>query len=167
MTTVVLITILFVLTASAAARKPTHSPAYLAAVHLNQKLAGTPMAGSGFALVVEAKRWNVNPALIAAIAGTESSYGAAACSNNRFNAFGLSSCGSGWHVPTFRSWREAYRFMGGFLSSRWPRARSPYDLVGYAACSPCWARKVAGYMHDLGWPATFRYSTVFAIGRVG
>lgn len=125
------------------------------------------MAGTGFALVVEGKRANVNPALIAAIAGAESSYGAAACSGNPRNGFGLASCGTGWRVPYFPTWRSAYAFMGRFLTSHWPRARSPYDLVGYAACNACWSRKVAYYMHELGWPPTFRYSTVFAIGRVG
>lgn len=166
MTTLVLITILLVLTASAAARKPTHSPGYLAAVHLNEKLARTPMANSGFALVVESKRWNISPALIAAIAGTESSFGAAGCYGNPKNSFGLSSCTSGWYVPYFPTWRSAYAFMGRFLHTRWSSARTPYDLVGYAACSSCWAGKVSYYMHVLGWPASVRYSPWFAVGRV-
>lgn len=115
-------------------------------------LAGTPMSGSEGDLVRAAKRWHISPFFIAAIAGTESSFGAAACSSNRFNAFGLSSCGSGWRVPNFQSWYEAYDFMGRFLTgntsvtSGWPNARTTYDYHGYAACSECWGRKTAQHM---------------------
>ncbi len=152
--TVTVLAVLFL----AAPAQAAHSRGYLTAVKLNRALAGTPMAGTGFALVTESRRYRLNPALIAAIAGTESSYGAAACQSNRFNAFGLSSCGSGWLVPRFQSWREAYRFMAKFLTERWPFAKSPYDLHGYAACDDCWGRKTAAHMLELGFPATTRWN---------
>lgn len=147
----------------AAAANPTHkrsghSPGYLLAVKLNQGLAGTPMRGTGFGLVVEARRWGIQPAFIAAIAGTESSFGAQACRGNRFNAYGLASCGSSWRVPAFRSWRESYAFMARFLAERWPRARTPYDYYGYAACSSCWGRKTAGHMVELGFAPVTRWA---------
>lgn len=115
----------------------------------------SPMRGTGAALEAAASRWHVSPYLIAAIAATESSLGIAACSNNHFNAFGLSSCTSGWRVPAFRSWAEAYDFMGRFLTGHstvtrgWPGARTPFDYSGYAACSDCWGRKVALFMRKL------------------
>lgn len=151
-----LTTVICLLLAPASQAKPRHghSRGYLAAVALNRKLAGTPMHGTGWGLVDEARPYGLNPALIAAIAGTESSYGAAACWGNRKNAYGLSSCGRGWRVPVFRSWRESYRFMARFLASRWPRARSPYDFHGYARCSACWGRKTAEHMRALGFPET-------------
>lgn len=158
MTTSVIATfLLFATLAQARAFHQTHSRGYLAAVKLNHALAGTPMRGTGFALVVEAKRWNIHPALIAGIAGAESSYGAAACRGNPFNAFGLSSCGSGWYVPVFRSWREAYRFVARFLHEHWPTARSPWDLHGYAACDACWSAHVAREMQSLGFAAVARW----------
>lgn len=119
---------------------------------LQRGLAGTPMSGSEGALLAAGRRYGVSPYFIAGIAGTESSFGAAACSNNRFNAFGLSSCGSGWSVPYFNSWSEAYDFMARFLTGRtsvtrgWPHARTTYDFHGYAACSSCWGAKTAQHM---------------------
>ena len=113
---------------------------------LNKGLSGSPMAGTGADLEAAGRRHGIHPAFIAAIAGTESSFGAAACSSNRFNAFGLSSCGSGWRVPNFQSWAEVYDFMGAFLSGRWPSASSTFDYHGYAACSECWGRKNAYWM---------------------
>ncbi len=113
---------------------------------LNRGLAGTPMAGTGKELEAAGRRHHVHPAFIAAIAGTESSFGEAGCGGNPRNAFGLSSCGSGWRVPYFETWAEAYEFMARFLAGRWPHATSTYDYGGYAACSSCWGRKTAGWM---------------------
>lgn len=113
-------------------------------------LTSTPMAGSERELLRAGLHWHIAPEFIAAIAGTESSFGAAACSNNRYNAFGLSSCGAGWHVPPFQSWKEAYEFMGRFLTSRWPNARTTYDYHGYAACSSCWGAKTESQMRRFG-----------------
>ena len=115
---------------------------------LQKGLAGTPMSGSEAALLAAGRRYGISPYFIAGIAGTESSFGAAACRNNRYNAFGLSSCGSGWHVPNFQSWGEAYLFMGKFLTDRWPSASSTYSYGGYAACSSCWGAKTAQHMSN-------------------
>jgi hypothetical protein len=117
---------------------------------LRRGLAGTPMAGTEAALEAAGRRWHIHPAFIAAIAGTESSFGAAACSGNPRNAYGLSSCTTGWAVPYFNSWAASYEFMGRFLTSRWPGATTPYSYRGYAACSDCWGRSVSGHMARFG-----------------
>lgn len=132
---------------TANAGRPGHRSA--TAQRLNHGLQGSPMAGTGFALERAAFRWHVSPYFIAAIAATESSLGRAGCSGNRRNAFGLSSCGSGWYVPYFRTWGHAYQFMGRFLSSRWRGHSTPWSFRGYAACSDCWARRTAYWMRRL------------------
>jgi hypothetical protein len=142
--TAILITLVAVGSAEAGRRSDT-------AKALNRGLAGTPMAHTGYHLEAAGWRYRISPFLIASIAGTESSFGAAACRSNRFNAFGLSSCGSGWSVPDFRSWRHVYLFMAKFLTDRWPHARTSYDYHGYAACSSCWGAHTAWFMrHRFG-----------------
>jgi hypothetical protein len=148
--TTLLLTALIALaiTAAAQAKRPAHiNPQREAVVRLlNLGLVGTPMAETGRELEAAGWKHHIHPAFIAAIAGTESSFGHAACTGNPRNAFGLSSCTTGWRVPHFRSWAHAYTFMSIFLAARWPHARSPYDYHGYAACTSCWARKVAWWM---------------------
>jgi len=116
------------------------------------------MAGTGLILERHGRRHGVSPYFIVAVAATESSIGHAACSNNRFNVWGLSSCGSGWYVPSFRSWDEAIAFYADFLARRWPGHSTPYSFRGYAACDACWGRKVSEWMGRLfGVPAETRY----------
>ena len=125
---------------------------------LNRGLYGSPMAGTGAILERHGRRWHVSPYFMAAAAATESSLGAAACSNNRYNVWGLSSCGSGWYVPPFRSWDEAIAFYARFLASRWPGHSTPYSFVGYAACSSCWGSRTSYWMSSLfGVAAVTRY----------
>lgn len=127
-------------------------------IRIDRALSGTPMAGTGAILERWGRRFGVSPYFMAATAATESSLGAAACSNNRFNVWGLSSCGSGWYVPSFRSWDEAIAFYAKFLAGRWPDHSTPYSFRGYAACSDCWGRKVSEWMHALfGVAAVTRY----------
>lgn len=142
---------------SAAAQEAKPTPRSEVAQTLNRSLAHTPMRHTGYQLERAGWRYHIHPALIAAIAGTESSFGSAACSNNRYNAFGLASCNESWRVPAFHSWEHAYNFMGRFLSQRWPHAQTPYDYSGYAACTSCWGRKVAYYMQKLGFRPEVRY----------
>lgn len=128
------------------------------AINLNRGLAGTPMAGTGWKLERAAWKHRISPYFIAAIAATESSLGRAACRNNRYNAFGLASCGHSWRVPDFASWEAAYMFMGRFLTGRWPQARTAHHYYGYAACSACWGRKTAYWMRRLfGVSSSVRY----------
>lgn len=113
---------------------------------LNRGLAGTPMAGLGVTLRDIGKQYNISPYFMAAVAGTESSFGHAACSNNPKNVWGLAACDGRWYVPYFNSWDEAIRFYASFLADRWPSATSPHDFHGYAACTPCWGRKTSYWM---------------------
>ena len=116
------------------------------------------MTGTGEILVRYGRRYHVSPYFMAAAAATESSLGAAACSNNRFNVWGLASCSGSWYVPAFRSWDEAIAFYARFLSGRWPGHSTPYSFRGYAACSECWGRKVSEWMNRLfGVSAVTRY----------
>lgn len=114
------------------------------------------MAGTGRELEAAGRRWHIHPAFIAAIAWAESTAGHQACSSNRYNAFGLASCGTwnGKPPPRFASWAEVYDFMARYLrghtwvTSGWPSARTTYDFHGYAACSDCWGRKTAVFMRS-------------------
>lgn len=116
---------------------------------LERGLAGTPMEGTGVILERHGRAYGVSPFFMVAVAATESSIGHAACSNNRFNVWGLASCSGSWYVPPFRSWDEAIEFYAKFLSSRWPGHSSPYSFRGYAACDECWGRKVSSWMSSL------------------
>ena len=125
---------------------------------LEHGLRGSPMSGTGIILEREGRKYGVSPYFMVAVAATESSIGRAACSNNRFNVWGLASCVNSWPVPYFNSWDEAIRFYANFLASRWPGHSTPYSFRGYAACSDCWARKVSSWMVSLfGVPAVTRY----------
>jgi len=83
-----------------ASRTVKHSHRYQVAARLARGLRGTPLAGYGFAFEAEGHRWNVNPAMVAAIAGTESSFGAQACG---VNYFGWNSCNSAAPWSTVRA----------------------------------------------------------------
>lgn len=125
---------------------------------LERAMSGTPMSGTGRDLEEIGRRYHVSPYFIVAVAATESSIGIAACSSNRKNVWGLSSCGSGWYVPQFASWAEAYAFFARFVNRQWPGHSTPYSFRGYAACADCWARKVSSWMNHLfGVPAVTRY----------
>lgn len=124
---------------------------------LNRGLAGTPMAGLGAVLEAEGRRYGVSPYFMAAAAGTESSFGAAACSNNRKNVWGLAACDGRWHVPYFETWSEAIGFYARFLSSRWQGHSTPYSFSGYAACDVCWGRKTSSHMGRFGVGNSTRY----------
>lgn len=115
---------------------------------LERGLSGTPMAGTQRELETAGRRWHISPYFIAAIAGTESSFGFASCSSNRYNAYGLANCAGIWGVPAFTSWADSYEFMGRFLSTRWPDARTTYDFGGYAACSQCWGARTEQHMRQ-------------------
>lgn len=161
MTALTIVTALILLTiaATAAASRPRISPARETVVRtLNRGLYETPMANTGRELEAAGWKHRVSPYFIAAIAGTESSFGFAACRGAPFNAFGLASCGSSWHVPYFPTWASAYTFMGRFLSSRWPSATTTMHYYGYAANSQAWGAKTAQHMRSrFGVGAGVRY----------
>lgn len=162
--TLILLTLLLANTAAQASPHPNRiSAAREHVVHLlNDGLAGTPMAHTGRQLEAAGWKWHVHPAFIAGVAGIEAAWGRLACRDNRFNAFGLGSCGTAWSPPTFRSWAAAYDYMARFIHSRWPSARTPYDMHGYCVTSsgadcPDWPAKVAWNMERLGFGPSLRY----------
>lgn len=154
-TLIVLNAVIFV--AKATARADHHTAKHTVNV-LERGLRGSPMAGTARILEGQGRRYHVSPYFMAAVAATESSLGRAACSNNRFNVWGLASCVNSWPVPYFETWKEAISFYARFLATRWPGHSTPYSFRGYAACSECWARKVSYWMGALfGVPAVTRY----------
>jgi hypothetical protein len=62
---------------------------------------GSPMAGQGAALMASGGRWQIDPRLIVAISGAESSFGAITCAP--YNAWGY-GCPNGPY--TFTSWAD-------------------------------------------------------------
>jgi hypothetical protein len=158
MTPILVIVILLTLAATANAARPHHSPRYQVAAQLNAQLGGTPLAGHGFALEAAGWKHHVHPAFIAAAAGLESAWGRLACQGNRWNLWGLGSCDRYWRVPHFTTAAQAFDYYARFIRSRWPRARTPYDLAGYCECgSRSWGSRVAWNMERLGFRPTIGY----------
>lgn len=92
------------------------------------------------------REYGVSPYFIAGASGTESSYGAASCSNNPRNIWGLAACDGRWYVPYFDTWEEAFSFYAAFLNKQWPGHSSSYSFPGYSECDACWGRKTAEHM---------------------
>lgn len=128
-------------------RRHGHSPRFLLAQKLAHGLRGTPLARFAFVFEAAGHRWNVNPFLVAAISGTESSFGAAACG---YNAWGLASCDGSVSLSSFQ---DGIRYTTRLLRLNYLNAGDTSVLsVGYkyAACGSCWAAKTEGFMVQLG-----------------
>jgi hypothetical protein len=127
-----------------------HSQRHTTLTNLRAGLAGTPMAASVRELEAAARKWGLSPYFIAAAAGTESAFGRLACRGNPRNLWGLGACNRAWHVPQFTSWQHAYGYYARFIRTRWPSARTAYDLHGYCECgSSVWGRRTAWHMSRL------------------
>lgn len=144
---------------------PRHSARYLTAAKLARGLRGLCSRGSGGcalagqAFVIEQAGWetHTSPGAMVGASFTESSGGDAACGGNPKNIWGLSSCGSGWYVPYFRTWHQAFVFFARFLHRQWPGARTVYDFPGYSACDSCWGPRTALWASRLGFGPGLRY----------
>lgn len=163
MTTALIAAILTIIPAAAqAAPKPvparTHDDAVVS--NLRAGLAGTPMAGSVRDLEAAARKWGVSPYFVAAAAGTESAFGRLACRGNPRNVWGLGSCDRAWRVPYFPTWKAAYLYYARFIRTRWPSARTAYDLHGYCECGAAvWGERTAWHMRRLfGVGPSLRYA---------
>lgn len=146
---------------------PQHSARYLVAAKLARGIRRFCTSGAG-ACALRGQAWviedvgyreRLSPAFIVGAAMTESSGGDAACGGNPKNIYGLASCGSGWHVPTFRTWRESFTFFARFVHRQWPHARTAYDLPGYSACWSCWGARTALWMGRLGFGPGLAYGS--------
>lgn len=99
--TALALSVTFALPAHAA--QPAAAPAMPTAAELDAYLAskGSPMTGQGSAFISSGGRWQVDPRLLVAIAGAESSFGQITCAP--FNAWG-------WGCPNgpyrFQSWAD-------------------------------------------------------------
>lgn len=152
---------ILVVGAKAADRKkprPHHSHRFLVAQRVQHGLAHTPLRGLGFVFEAEGHRRNLSPFFLVGASGTESSLGAASCSGNPHNYWGLGSCDRAWKVPHFRSAREAIRYYADFIKHYWPHAQTVYELYGY--CPPCgargWGEKTYAWMRHLFGPVSKR-----------
>ena len=126
-----------------AAAKQGHSHRFHVALKLKQGLRGTPLARHAFKLEAEGWRWNINPFFVAAIAGTESSFGAAACGGN---AWGLGNCGM-----SFTSFADGIGYATKLLRTSYlDDGLRTLERVGwrYAACGSCWAERTGFFMRS-------------------
>lgn len=138
------------ITATANAQIPQRTEGDAVRSNLRAGLAGTPMYASVVELEKQAHKYGISPYFIAAAAGTESAFGRLACRGNPRNIWGLGSCDRAWRVPYFQTWRQAYRYYARFITSRWPRARTAYDLHGYCECGAAtWGSRTAWHMRRL------------------
>jgi len=109
------------------------------------------MEGTGKIIVNQSEKYDINPYFVVAVAGKESSLGAAACSNNRKNVWGLGACGRVWSVPRFKNWIQAINYFVRFIDRLWPNAQTPFQFYGYCnGCETEWGNDVAGHMRNLG-----------------
>lgn len=118
---------------------------------INRYLQSTPMRGTGKIIVNQASKYGLNPTFVAAVAGKESSFGAASCTQNPKNVWGLGACGRAWTPPYFRSWVAAINYFVRFIDQRWPSASSPFQFYGYCqGCESEWGSAVAQHMQNMG-----------------
>lgn len=126
---------------------------YDVAMKLQRGLSNTPLRGLGFLLERVGWKTGVNPAFIAAASGTESSFGAIPCCGSRFNIWGWYS------MPSVSSWQQAFFAYAHFIRSRWPSARTPWDLNGYCGCgTTAWGNRTSSFMARLGFGPSVIYS---------
>jgi hypothetical protein len=118
---------------------------------LNRYLQNTPMKGTGEIVVKQARKYGISPYFVVAVAAKESSLGAASCSGNPKNVWGLGACGRAWQTPTFRNWIAAVNYFVRFIDSRWPTADNPFQFYGYCnGCETEWGNSVATHMRHAG-----------------
>lgn len=135
--------------AATASAQTHHSHRYDIAHRLATGLKGTPLERYAFLFESEGRRWNVNPFLVASIAGAESTFGENACGGN---AWGIASC-----RVTYASFADGIQaatqlLRTGYLS----RGLTTLDAVGgvYCQCGPSWAEHVSWFMRHLFGVAT-------------
>ncbi len=110
----------------------------------------SPLAGEASHFVAEADRLNLDWKLVAAIAGTESTFGKQV-PNGSFNAWG-------WGIPTgaqwglaFPDWKSAITAVSEGLRFNYvDRGAKTLDQIGYIyAASPAWASHVRFFISKI------------------
>lgn len=127
-----------------------HSHRYQVAQALARGLRGTPVARQAWVLEDVAYHDGISPFFIAGAAGTESSVWRAPCPGDRFNGWGVASCGAAWADPGFTSYRQAFDWYARYIRRQWPSARTPYDLHNYCGCGDiAWGNKTVAWIRQL------------------
>ncbi len=118
---------------------------------INRYVKNTPMEGMGKIIVKQARKHEISPYFVVAVAAKESSLGAEACSHNRKNVWGLGACGRAWKPPHFKNWTQAVNYFVRFINRLWPKAQSPFQFYGYCyGCETEWGNDVARHMRNIG-----------------
>jgi len=117
---------------------------------INRYLQSTPMRGTGKIIVNQSRKYKINPTFVVAVAGKESSFGAASCSSNPKNVWGLGACNRAWRTPEFKSWIQAINYFVRFIDGRWPSANNPFEFYGYCqGCEYEWGSAVSTHMRNI------------------
>jgi hypothetical protein len=141
---------------SAAAMKVAAAPCTLLPDEADQYLASkhSPIAGNGVALVETGKRWNVDPRLVIAIAGQETSFGTNLGCNTQYNAWSFFWNHGHCATSTFSSYANAIEVVTRNLRLRYiniglttiPKIRTKYCGSGCGT----WVSGVSGFYTALG-----------------
>ena len=122
---------------------------------------GSPLAGFGLEFALAGYRYGLNPFLLVAVAGAESTFATnGALSRTNHNAWGMLGPnaftrqagipihnGACWWPDWPTAIEGACRFMNHF----WPGAQTAYDLKGYCEGNPpSWISRVEGVRRELG-----------------
>jgi len=101
-------------------------------------------------IVNQSRKYKINPTFVVAVAGKESSFGAASCSSNPKNVWGLGACNRAWRTPEFKSWIQAINYFVRFIDGRWPSANNPFEFYGYCqGCEYEWGSAVSTHMRNI------------------
>jgi hypothetical protein len=117
---------------------------------------GSPLSGYGLEFAKAGYDWSVNPFLLVAVAGAESTFATnGSLSRTNHNAWGmLGSCPGVEHVNGacwWPDWPTAIDGAAMFMSYYWPEAQTAYDLRGYCEGNPpSWIGRVEGVRRELG-----------------
>jgi len=122
---------------------------------------GSPLSGYGLEFAKAGYDWSVNPFLLVAVAGAESTFANnGSLSRTNHNAWGMlgpNAFTSQAGIPVYNGacwwpdWPTAIDGAAMFMSHYWPGAQTAYDLRGYCEGNPpSWISRVEGVRRELG-----------------
>lgn len=134
-------------------RQTGHSRRFLTAEKLargirtlcRQGAGGCALQGQAFTIEAVGFRERISPGFMVAASFTESSGGASPCCGQSMDIWGW------YYAPHFTDWKDAFTKYARFIHSRWPTARTAWDLVGYCACgTAAWGNRTSYWMARMG-----------------